>query len=77
MKAALGPASPGLQMYVTGPMGIAGDEADAFTKINGSLTFFTGAAVIVILLIAYRSPFLWLLPVITVGGRGPRRSPSR
>ncbi|WP_194892626.1 MMPL family transporter [Catenulispora pinisilvae] len=68
MKAALGPPTAGLQTYVTGPMGEAGDEADAFKKINGSLTYFTGFAVIIILLIAYRSPILWLLPLITVGG---------
>jgi RND superfamily putative drug exporter len=68
MKDALGPPSAGLQTFVTGPMGEAGDEADAFKKINGSLTAFTAIAVIVILLIAYRSPILWLLPLITVGG---------
>ena len=68
MKDALGPPTAGLQTYVTGPMGEAGDEADAFKKINGSLTYFTALAVIIILLIAYRSPILWLLPLLTVGG---------
>jgi RND superfamily putative drug exporter len=68
MKDAVATAGPGVKTWVTGPMGEAGDEADAFKKINGSLTYFTGAAVIIILLIAYRSPILWLLPVITVGG---------
>ncbi|MFD0636950.1 MMPL family transporter [Catenulispora yoronensis] len=68
MKDAVATAGPGLKTWVTGPMGEAGDEADAFKKINGSLTYFTGIAVIVILLIAYRSPILWLLPIITVGG---------
>jgi RND superfamily putative drug exporter len=68
MKDSLGTTTPTLQHWVTGPMGEAGDEADAFKKINGSLTAFTAIAVIVILLIAYRSPILWLLPLITVGG---------
>ncbi|NUR58468.1 MAG: MMPL family transporter [Catenulispora sp.] len=68
MKDAVATANPGVKTWVTGPMGEAGDEADAFKKINGSLTYFTGAAVIIILLIAYRSPILWLLPVVTVGG---------
>jgi RND superfamily putative drug exporter len=65
MKDAMGTGSPGLEMHVTGPMGEAGDEADSFKKINGSLTYFTGFAVVLILLVAYRSPTLWLLPVIS------------
>jgi RND superfamily putative drug exporter len=68
MKDAMGTGSPGLETHVTGPMGIAGDEADSFKKINGSLTYFTGFAVILILLIAYRSPLLWALPVISAVG---------
>lgn len=39
----------------------------AFKGINGTLLFGTLAIVIVLLLITYRSPLLWLLPVISAG----------
>ena len=56
----------GVQVYITGPAGIAGAESDAFKGINGILTYFTFGVVILILLVAYRSPLLWLLPILTV-----------
>jgi putative drug exporter of the RND superfamily len=67
LKAAMGTNSPGLQTHITGPLGYAGDEADSFKKINGSLTYITVGVVILILLVAYRSPLLWLLPILSAG----------
>ena len=52
--------------YVTGPGGLAADESSAFQGIDGTLLYAALAVVIVILLFTYRSPTLWLLPVITV-----------
>ncbi|HEX6937544.1 MAG TPA: MMPL family transporter, partial [Actinomycetes bacterium] len=58
---------PGLQMHVTGPAGFSADFAKAFEGIDGTLLYAALAVVIVILLLTYRSPVLWLLPVISAG----------
>src|SRR4051812_35118068 len=59
---------PGLVTNITGPGGFAGDSADAFKGLDSSLLFAALAVVIIILLITYRSPILWLLPVLATGG---------
>src|SRR6266700_2531905 len=53
--------------HVAGPFGGAADSAKAFSGIDSTLLYATLAVVIVLLLITYRSPALWLLPVITAG----------
>ena len=58
--------SGGLTVHVTGPGGIAADQAAAFKGIDGRLLYSALAVVIVILLLTYRSLAL-LLPVITAG----------
>ncbi len=55
----------GLSVHVAGPLGSAADSAKSFSGIDTTLLFATLAVVIVLLLITYRSPALWLLPVIT------------
>jgi RND superfamily putative drug exporter len=57
----------GLSAHVTGPLGTAADSADAFSGIDSTLLFAALAVVIVLLLVTYRSPVLWLLPVIGAG----------
>jgi putative drug exporter of the RND superfamily len=57
----------GMAIYVTGPLGNAADSGNAFKGIDGTLLFSALAVVIVLLLLTYRSPVLWLLPVISVG----------
>ena len=57
----------GLGIHVTGPLGSAADSADAFKGIDGILLVATLAVVIGLLLITYRSPVLWLMPVISAG----------
>ena len=59
--------SPGLSVYVTGPLGNAADSENAFKGIDGTLLYSAIAVVVVILLLTYRSPFVWLLPVISAG----------
>jgi RND superfamily putative drug exporter len=56
----------GLQVYVTGPAGSFADFAEVFSGFDATLLYITAAIVIVILLITYRSPVLWLLPLTTV-----------
>jgi len=57
----------GLVSHVTGPLGNAADNNNVFKGISGTLLYSAVAVVIVILLITYRSPVLWLLPVISSG----------
>jgi RND superfamily putative drug exporter len=59
--------SPGLSVYVAGPLGNAADSENAFKGIDGTLLYAAIAVVVVILLLTYRSPFVWLLPVISAG----------
>jgi RND superfamily putative drug exporter len=55
----------GLAVHIAGPLGMAADSAKSFKGINGTLLYATLAIVIVLLLITYRSPVLWLLPVVS------------
>jgi RND superfamily putative drug exporter len=56
----------GLGVYVTGPAGYFADFAGVFSGFDSTLLYITAAIVIVILLITYRSPTLWLLPLTCV-----------
>jgi RND superfamily putative drug exporter len=58
---------PGLSVHFTGPGGIAADSSAAFSGIDGKLLYSALAVVIFILLITYRSPVLWVLPVVSAG----------
>ena len=53
--------------HITGPLGGAADSNNVFKGISGTLLYSALAVVILILLITYRSPVLWLLPVISSG----------
>ncbi len=57
----------GLTSHLTGSLGYAADFSKVFKGIDSTLLYSTVAVVIVILLITYRSPVLWLLPVISSG----------
>jgi putative drug exporter of the RND superfamily len=57
----------GLVSHVTGPLGNAADNNNVFKGISGTLLWSAVAVVILILLITYRSPVLWLLPVLSSG----------
>jgi putative drug exporter of the RND superfamily len=56
----------GLAVYVTGPAGSFADFADVFSGFDSTLLYITAAIVMVILLLTYRSPVLWLLPLTCV-----------
>lgn len=56
----------GLELKVTGPAGFSADAIKVFGNINTTLLLATGVLVIVLLLIIYRSPVFWILPVIAV-----------
>jgi putative drug exporter of the RND superfamily len=67
LRAIADSGADGLSAHVTGPLGTAADSNNAFKGIDGTLLYAALAVVIVLLLLTYRSPVLWLLPVISVG----------
>ncbi|MFI6262152.1 MMPL family transporter [Micromonospora sp. NPDC051006] len=56
----------GLRTALTGPAGGEDDVFDAFAGMDTALLLATAATVALLLLITYRSPVLWLIPLITV-----------
>src|SRR5262249_29389407 len=67
MRAIASSNANGLVFHITGPLGVASDSSHQFSGIDSTLLFSAVAVVIVILLITYRSPVLWLLPVLSSG----------
>jgi putative drug exporter of the RND superfamily len=57
----------GLEVYVTGPEAFIKDVGSIFDGANFSLLAVTASVVALLLLITYRSPVLWLVPLIVVG----------
>jgi RND superfamily putative drug exporter len=57
----------GLDVYVTGPEGFQADLAGVFAGADFTLLLSTVVVVAVLLLITYRSPTLWLVPLLVVG----------
>ena len=55
----------GLAAYLTGQAGFAADSIKAFEGVDGTLLYAAAAVVIIALLITYRSPILWILPVLS------------
>ena len=55
----------GMTIHVAGQGGQAADSAEAFGGIDGILLFSTLIVVILILLVTYRSPVLWFLPIFS------------
>jgi RND superfamily putative drug exporter len=56
----------GLAVFVTGPAGSFADFAEVFSGFDSTLLYITAVIVMVILLLTYRSPVLWMLPLTTV-----------
>src|SRR5579859_3764173 len=65
IRAIAGANASGVTVHIAGPLGYAADSANSFKGINGALLFGALGVVIVLLLITYRSPILWILPVIS------------
>jgi RND superfamily putative drug exporter len=56
----------GATVYLAGSGGQAIDSAESFESLDGKLLLWALLAVIVLLLITYRSPILWILPIFSV-----------
>src|SRR5215203_3620694 len=66
LRSIAGADTGGLGVYVTGPAGYFADFANVFSGFDSRLLYITALIVIVILLITYRSPVLWMLPLTCV-----------
>jgi RND superfamily putative drug exporter len=55
-----------LAIAVTGPAGFAADAIEVFEGINGTLLGAAFGLVIVLLILIYRSPFFWIIPIFAV-----------
>ncbi|WP_341719246.1 MMPL family transporter [Micromonospora sp. FIMYZ51] len=61
-----GDAPDGLQTALTGPAAADDDLLEAFDGMDATLLLATAGTVALLLLITYRSPVLWLIPLVTV-----------
>ncbi|MGW4028962.1 MMPL family transporter [Streptomyces sp. NPDC004838] len=57
----------GLTVDVGGPSALQTDMEEVFSSIDGTLMIATVLVVTVLLILTYRSPFLWLVPLFCVG----------
>ena len=60
-------APPGLEAKVTGPGGVSYDASQVFKSINSKLLLVTVSLVFVLLVLIYRSPIFWAIPLLSVG----------
>ncbi|MFB9235981.1 MMPL family transporter [Plantactinospora siamensis] len=67
LRTIAGTDAGGLSVHVAGPAGILSDLVEVFSSIDGPLLLVTLAVVLVILLIVYRSPILWIIPLLAAG----------
>jgi uncharacterized membrane protein YdfJ with MMPL/SSD domain len=56
-----------LEVKVSGPGGLLADLLKVFERIDGFLLLVTGALVLVLLVLIYRSPIVALVPIVSVG----------
>ncbi|MEU1816330.1 MMPL family transporter [Streptomyces roseifaciens] len=57
----------GLKAELGGQVALASDQNEVFQSIDGTLLIGTAGVVAVLLILIYRSPFLWLVPLGVVG----------
>ena len=52
---------------VGGPGALATDASEVYGSLDGPLLYTTVAVVAILLIVIYRSPFLWLVPLVVAG----------
>ena len=57
----------GLTAEVGGQGGLTADAGEVFKSLDGPLLYTTVAVVAILLIIIYRSPLLWLVPLVVAG----------
>ncbi|WP_165987988.1 MMPL family transporter [Streptomyces sp. YIM 98790] len=60
-------AGDGLTAMAGGSGAVSADLEEVFSSVDATLTLATVAVVTVLLILIYRSPLLWLVPLISVG----------
>ena len=70
-------APDGVTVQVTGPAGIHADLGKVFDGADLRLLLATMLIVAVLLVVTYRSPVLWVIPLVVVGARRPGRRRRR
>jgi RND superfamily putative drug exporter len=58
--------SGGLEAKITGGAGFSADAIEVFEGINGTLLLAAVSLVIFLLIVIYRSPMFWLIPLVAV-----------
>ncbi len=67
IRAAAEKGVPNVTLYISGPEGFARDIANVFAGADVTLLMVTASVVVLLLLITYRSPILWIIPLLVVG----------
>ncbi|MET9648858.1 MMPL family transporter [Streptomyces sp. NPDC006460] len=57
----------GVSGQVGGPGALATDAGEVYESLDGPLLYTTVAVVAILLIVIYRSPFLWLVPLLVAG----------
>jgi RND superfamily putative drug exporter len=57
---------PGVEVAVAGPAGSSYDAAQVFKKLDGTLLIVTVSLIFVLLVLIYRSPIFWFIPLLAV-----------
>jgi RND superfamily putative drug exporter len=57
----------GMQVEIAGPLAMVSESAEAFGDLDSNLLLAAVSVVIVILLLTYRSPIMWILPLVCAG----------
>ncbi|MDP4586037.1 MAG: MMPL family transporter [Microbacteriaceae bacterium] len=57
----------GVDVFLSGPEGFVVDISNVFAGANFTLLLVTASVVILLLLVTYRSPVLWIIPLLVVG----------
>ncbi|SDK61101.1 MMPL family transporter [Streptomyces indicus] len=57
----------GLSVDVGGPGALATDASEVYNALDGPLLYTTVAVVAILLILIYRSPLLWLVPLVVAG----------
>ncbi|MFM6967501.1 MAG: MMPL family transporter [Microbacteriaceae bacterium] len=67
IKATAAAGLTGIDLYLTGPEGFAEDISNVFAGADITLLATTAGVVVILLLVTYRSPILWIVPLLVVG----------
>jgi RND superfamily putative drug exporter len=66
IKAVVHRGPPSVTVKVTGPGGSSYDAVEVFDNINGTLLLVTVSLIFVLLVLIYRSPIFWFVPLLAV-----------